>query len=118
MLFALVLSGIGLVIAAFTPRRGIGVGVIVAVLVLLTGVVGVVQGIAMDEGLRTLSEYVGVLAPISLVDGVQVWLFDAEPSSAVGPPGTVGGLVYLAAALGVICACFGVLLLRFRKVLS
>jgi len=30
----------------------------------------------------------------------------------------VGGLVYLAAALGVICACFGVLLLRFRKVLS
>lgn len=118
MLFALVLSGIGLVIAAFTPRRGIGVGVIVAVLVLLTGVVGVVQGIAMDEGLRTLSEYVGVLAPISLVDGVQVWLFDAEPSSVVGPPGTVGGLVYLAAALGVICACFGVLLLRFRKVLS
>lgn len=118
LLFALVLSGIGLVIAALTPRRGIGVGVIVTVLVLLTGVVGVVQGIAMEAGQVTLSGYAGLFAPISLVDGVQVWLFDAETSSVVGPPGTVGGLVYLAVTLAVIAACFGALLLRYRKVLS
>jgi ABC-2 type transport system permease protein len=118
LLFALVLSGLGLVIAALTPRRGIGVGVIVAVLVLLTGVAGIVQGLAMEAGQRTLAGYAGLFAPISLVDGVQVWLFDAETSSAAGPPGTVGGLVYLATTLAVIAACYGALLLRYRKVLS
>ena len=114
-LFALVLSGFALVIAAFTPRRGIGVAAIVTVLLVLTAVVGVVQGIAAETGHHDLAGYVGVLAPFSLVDGVQVWLFDAEPSAAFRPPGTLGGVAHLVATIATIAACFGILALRYRK---
>jgi ABC-2 type transport system permease protein len=117
-LFALVLSGIALVIAALTPRRGIGVGVIVAALVLLTGVVGTVQEIATQQGHGTLAEYLGMVGPFSLVDGVQVWLFHAEPVSGVALHGNLVGTAHTVAVLGLIAGCFGVLLLRYRKVLS
>ena len=47
---ALVLAGIGLVIAAFTPRRGLGVAAVIAVLLVLAGVQGAVQAIAVEQG--------------------------------------------------------------------
>lgn len=114
-LFALVLSGIALVIAATTPRRGVGVGVIVAVLVVFSGLAGVIQEIALENQQQTLAGYAGLVGPFSLVDGVQVWLLHAEPSFPAGPPGTLGGLVYLATALAVVAGCYGILLLRYRK---
>jgi ABC-2 type transport system permease protein len=117
-LFALVLAGTGLAIAAFTPRRGIGAGVIVTVLVVLTGVAGTLQGLAIDAGRATLAGYAGLTGPFTLVDGVQAWLLHAEPPSPAGPPGTGGGLVFLAATLAVVAGCYGVLLLRYRKAMS
>ena len=54
-LTALVLAGIGLVIAAVTPRRGLGVAAIIAVLAVLAGVQGAVQGIADRRERRTRS---------------------------------------------------------------
>jgi ABC-2 type transport system permease protein len=118
VLFALVLSGIALVIAALTPRRGIGVGVIVATLVVVTGVVGTVQEIATQQGHGTLAEYLGIAGPFTLVDGVQEWLFHAEAAAGVVLHGNLVGAAHLVAALGVIAGCFGALLLRYRKVLS
>jgi ABC-2 type transport system permease protein len=112
-LFALVLSGIGLVIAATTPRRGVGVGVIVTALVVLSVVAGVVQEIALENQQQTLAGYAGLIGPFSLVDGVQVWLLHAEPSLAAHRHH--GGLVYLATTLAVIAGCYGILLLRYRK---
>ncbi len=117
-LYALVLAGIGCVIAAFTPRRGLGAGVIVTVLVVLSGVVGVLQGLAGETGHSELAGYAGLLSPFSLVDGVQVRLLHAETSWQYPPPGTVGGLVFLVTLVAVIAACYGVLLLRYRKAIS
>jgi ABC-2 type transport system permease protein len=116
VLFALVLAGVGLVIAAFTPRRGIGVAAVVAVLVVAAGVAATLQGIARDQGNNTLAGYAGLISPFSLVDGVQVWAFGSEPASQQAPAGTTGGLVFLAVALAFIAGCFGLLLLRYRKV--
>jgi ABC-2 type transport system permease protein len=114
--FAVVLAAIGLVIAAFTPRRGLGVAAIVTVLLVLAGVGGIVAGIADEEGNDTVAGWAGLISPFSLVDGVQVWALGAETSTVEGPPGTAGGMVFAAAAVAIVAACYGLLLLRYRRV--
>jgi ABC-2 type transport system permease protein len=116
VLFALVLSGIGLLIASITPKRGFGVAAVITVLMLLGGVSAALQAITLDNDKPKLAGYLGAIDPSSLVDGVQVWLFNAEPSSQAGPPGTVGGVVFLVLTLVVIFGCYGLLLLRYRRV--
>lgn len=116
VLFALVIAGIGLVIAAVTPRRGLGVAAVVAVLVLLGGVSAAVQGIAQEEGQQELSGWAGLISPFSLVDGVQVWLLRSDVGTVSGPPGTTGGIVFTVAAVGLMLASYLLLLLRYRKV--
>jgi ABC-2 type transport system permease protein len=116
LLVALVLAGIGLVIAAVTPRRGLGVAAIIAVLAILAGVQGAVQAIAVDQKQDAVAGYVGLLSPFTLVDGVQHALLGADTVLPEGPPGTIGALVFLAATVLVVGGCFGVLVLRYRKV--
>jgi ABC-2 type transport system permease protein len=115
-LTALVLAGIGLVIAAVTPRRGLGVAAIIAVLAVLAGVQGAVQGIADHENQDTFAGYAGLFSPFTLVHGVQSSLLGAENELPAGPPGALGGVVFLAVVVGVVAACFGALLLRYRRV--
>ncbi|MGZ4592969.1 MAG: ABC transporter permease [Actinomycetes bacterium] len=116
LLVALVLAGIGLVIAAVTPRRGLGVAGIIAVLAILAGVQGAVQAIAVDQKQDAVAGYAGLLSPFTLVDGVQHALLGADTVLPEGPPGTIGALVFLAATVLVVGGCFGVLVLRYRKV--
>lgn len=116
LLVSLVLAGIGLVIAAVTPRRGLGVAAIVTVLVVLAGVQGAVQGIADEQNEDTVAGYAGLLSPFTLVDGVQSALLGAETVLPAQPPGTTGAIVFLLATLAVVGGCFGALLLRYRKV--
>jgi ABC-2 type transport system permease protein len=115
-LYSLVLAGVGLVIAALTPRRGLGVAAIVAYLVVAGGVSAIISGIAQEQGNDTIAGYAGLLSPAALVDGVQVWAFGSETAVVEGPPGTTGGIVFLLVSLGVIAGCYGLLLARYRKV--
>jgi ABC-2 type transport system permease protein len=127
VLFAVVLASIGLVIAAFTPRRGLGVAAIVAVLLVLAGVAGTVHNIAQNQGSHevvngvvqdpsTLAGYAGLISPFTLVDGVQTWALGAKTSTDITPPGTTGGIVYVLVTIALIAACYGLLVLRYRKV--
>jgi ABC-2 type transport system permease protein len=116
VLLALVLAGIGLVVASLTPRRGFGVAAIIVVLLVLSLVGGILQGLTLDAGHRAAAGYFGLVSPFVLVDGVQVWLFGAKPSSPAGPPGALGGAVFLAVSLAVTAGCYGVLQLRYRRV--
>ena len=50
LLYALVIAGIGLLVAAMTPRRGLGVAAVISVLLILSGVQLAVLGIA--DGVR------------------------------------------------------------------
>lgn len=115
-LFALVLASVGLLIAALTPRRGMGVAAIVAVLVVAGGVSAVVQGIAKDQGHETVAGWAGLISPVGVVDGVQVWAFNASTSIVVGPPGRLGGPVFALAALAIVVGCYLLLLHRYRRV--
>ncbi len=116
VLFALVLAGIGLVIASLTPRRGFGIAAIIVVLLVLGLVGGILQGLTFDAGHHSAAGYFGLVSPFVLVDGVQVWVFGARPSSPAGPPGTLGGVIFLAVSLAVVAGCYAVLQLRYRRV--
>jgi ABC-2 type transport system permease protein len=113
-LLSLILGGIGLVIAAITPRRGLAVAAIIAVLLVLAGVQGILQGIAEAEGVDAAA-YFGLLSPFTLVQGVQASLLGGS-SPVQSPSGTLGTLVFSAVALIAIGLCFVLLLWRYRSV--
>ena len=113
-LLSLILAGIGLVIAAITPRRGLAVAAVVAVLVVLAGVQAVVQEIAHEEGAGESAAYLSLLSPYTIIDGVQSSVFGAASPLPV-PPGA-GAMVFAAVALLIIAGSFGALLLRYRSV--
>jgi ABC-2 type transport system permease protein len=128
VLFAVVLAAISLVIAAFTPRRGLGVAAVVAVLLVLAGVAETVRSIAENQGgghtvvngvvqdPSALTGYAGLISPFTLVDGVQTWAFRAKSTIDTPPPGTTGGIVFVLVLIAIVAGCFGLLSLRYRRV--
>ncbi len=116
-LFAVVLSSVSLLIASFTGRRGFGIAAIITVLTLSYAVVSALQGFVGFAGEdMTTAGWLGLLSPMSLVDGVQVWAFGAEPSTPAGPPSDAAGAAFLVVTILVIAACYALLVRRYRKV--
>jgi len=115
VLFALVLAAIGMVVAAFTPRRGFGVAAVIAVYSLSAGFVLIVQGLAEAHTNFALAGWMGLCTPFNLVDIVQVRLLGAEPSAVAVAPGVLGGLVALLLCGVLVAGSIPVLYRRFRK---
>ncbi|WP_019055077.1 ABC transporter permease subunit [Streptomyces prunicolor] len=116
-LLSLLFAGIGLVIAAVTPRRGFGIAAIIAVLTISSGAVSTLQAIADAQNSTNAIPWIGLFSPVTLIDGLQSAFLGA--SSAF--PGGVGpshaeGVVYILAVLGLIAATYGLLIRRYRKV--
>lgn len=116
LLVSLTLAGIGLVIAAVTPRRGLGVAAVITVLLVLSGVQEAAQELALAQGATVLAGYMGLLSPFTLADGVQDRLLGADSVLSAGPPGTAGGVVFLLVNVLVVAGCYAALLLRYRKI--
>jgi ABC-2 type transport system permease protein len=114
VLISLMLGGIGLVIAAITPRRGFAVAAIITVLLVLAGVQGILQEIATAEGLD-IAPYLGLVSPLTLVMGVQNSLLGAA-SPLPSPPGATGALAFSAATLLIVVGSYAILQLRYRSV--
>ncbi|MEW1830588.1 ABC transporter permease [Streptomyces sp. NPDC088196] len=117
ILLSLLFSGIGLVIAAITPRRGFGIAAIIAVLTISSGAVSTLQAIADAQNSTNAIPWIGLFSPVTLIGGLQSAFLGA--SSAF--PGGVGpshaqGVVYVLAVLGLIAATYGLLIRRYRKV--
>ncbi|MGQ0631338.1 MAG: ABC transporter permease [Sporichthyaceae bacterium] len=113
---ALLIAGVALVIAAVTPRRGIGVAAIIVTLLVLEGIQGAMAGIAEEEGAQSLSAYASLISPYSLAHGVQSSLLGGPNAQPVAPPGAFGGAVFTVVALAVVATCFALLWARYRKV--
>ena len=114
-LHALVLAGIGLVIAAMTPRRGLGVAAVVGVLLVLSGLQATVMALADQYGNKTFTGYTGLISPFTLVDGVVAGVFGADSSIGQGPPGVLGPAIFVAVVVLLVAGCYGVLVARYRK---
>lgn len=117
-LHAVVLAGIGLVVAALTPRRGLGVAAVVGVLLVLSGLQATVMALASGLGDDTFAGYTGLISPFTLVDGVVSGVLGADSSIAEGPPGAVGAAVFTGVAAVLVAGCYVALVARYRKALS
>ena len=112
---AAMVAGVGLAIASVTPRRGIGVGAIVAVLIVLWGVEGAVQGVLQSQGHADAARWAVLVSPGATADGVTAWLFGTKPASGLAPT-TASGLVCLATAIVLAAGAYAFLRLRYRRV--
>ncbi|HYJ67415.1 MAG TPA: ABC transporter permease [Nocardioidaceae bacterium] len=115
-ILSVVLACIAGVVSAWTTRRGFAIAAIITTLVMSYSVVATIQGIANEQGNTEVAGYAGLFTPFTLVDGIQVALFNTEASTSEGPPGATGGLVFAAVAVALVAVCLLVLLRRFRKV--
>ncbi|MCX5387630.1 ABC transporter permease subunit [Streptomyces sp. NBC_00083] len=116
-LLSLLFAGLGLVIAALTPRRGFGVAAVIAVLTVSYGAVSAVQAIAFNQGSPGAVQWIGLFSPMTLIDGVQTAFLGAS-SNFPGQqgPGSGTGVVYLLVVLALIYGSYAVLTRRYRKV--
>jgi ABC-2 type transport system permease protein len=115
-LLAALLAGLACLVSAVTTRRGLAVAAVIVVLLVSYTVVSSAQGIATETGNDTVAELAGLFSPYTLVNGVQVWLFDAPVSTPAPPTGTASGLLFCVVAVVAIAACVAALLLRYRRV--
>ncbi|MEU8757762.1 ABC transporter permease [Streptomyces sp. NPDC048659] len=118
-LLSLLFGGIGLVMAALTPRRGFGVAAVIAALVISYGAVSTLQGIAYGTDNVGAVKWIGLFSPLTLIGGVQDAFLGAPtaaPGGEAAAPGTAVGVVYLLVVLALIAGSYGVLMRRYRKV--
>lgn len=116
LLLAALLAGLAALVSAVTTRRGLAVAAVIVVLLVSYTVVSSTQGIATEAGNDTVAELAGLFSPYTLVDGVQVWLFDAPASSPAPPSGTATGLLYCVVTVVAIAASVAAMLFRYRRV--
>ena len=110
LLWALVFTGIGLLVASLTGKRAFAAGGIVAVFLMTTPIVGVMSILPSS----TAQHLAGLTSPMSLINGVGQWLLDGGDGLNIGSFGPVYGIE----AVTVILACLLLLLARYRKVAS
>jgi ABC-2 type transport system permease protein len=91
---AAVFAAIALPLASLTGRRMFGTGLIIGVFLITAPVSGLLR--ALDQG--ALGRLAGLLDPVSLVNGVDRWLFN-EGLFETGQYGAAYGLVAVAVAM-------------------
>jgi ABC-2 type transport system permease protein len=117
-MYAVLFATLALLVASLAGRRAVAAAMIVALFIVTTPVLGVMMGLAysgsvdgeLTGGRLQLSQLAPLVSPMTLVDGVSQWWFEAKP--IVGQYGPLYGLV----TLGLIVVAAVLLLLRYRKV--
>ncbi len=118
LLLAACLSGPAAVVSALTTRRGLAVASVIVVLLLSYTTVAIVQGIAQESQHEMVGQVAGIFSPYTLVDGVQVFLFDAPAATATPPTGTGLGLLYVGVVVLTVFGSVAAMLRRYREVAS
>lgn len=122
-LVAILFSAISLVIAAFTPRRGLGIAAIVATLLILGGLSVVLSELigwgsgGPGTGNETLAAYLAAVDPMVMVNGIAVaWLGSPGMQGIFTVPGAGPGFVFAGMYLVLASLCTALLLRRYSKV--
>ncbi|MCX4824295.1 ABC transporter permease [Streptomyces sp. NBC_01142] len=116
-LLSVLFGGLGLVMAALTPRRGFGVAAVIATLTITYGAVSTVQAIAYETGSTGVIQWFGLFSPVTLIDGVQTAFLGATSAFPGSQgPGAGAGVVYLLVVLALVAGSYAVLMRRYRKV--
>lgn len=116
VLLATCLSCLAALVSALTIRRGLAVAAVIVVLLVSYTVVSIIQGISTESGNETVGEVAGLFAPYTLVNGVQVFLFDSPAATPTPPTGDTMGIVYLIATGLTVLGAVAAMLARYRRV--
>ena len=113
VLLALMLTGIGGLIASISVRRGFAVVATIAVLLLGNGVVTAIQGISDEQDRTRVGEVAGLFSPYSLYRGATSALTDEQ--FLTPPTGGAMTAAYFVVMVALALACLGALVVRYRR---
>jgi ABC-2 type transport system permease protein len=116
LLLAACLAWLASLVAALTLRRGLAVAAVIIVLLVSYTVVSIIQGISLDTGHESVGEVAGLFSPYTLINGLQVFLFDSQQATPTPPTSTGMGLAYVAATALVVVGTVAAMLARYRKI--
>jgi len=116
LLLAVLLAALGLAVAAFTPRRGLGVAAIITILLVVSGISFALSGIAESRDRSELADLAGALDPFRLVDGLTAKILGVDPAIGELTPTTGGQVAIFALVYAVVVGACGLALVRrYRK---
>ncbi|GAT66440.1 membrane protein [Planomonospora sphaerica] len=117
--YAVLLACVGVAVASFTPRRGLGVAAVIALYLLASGVSTVVAAVMESVNDYDAAAWAWLINPFFLVDAaVQVGIFGAEPSAPGSYPTGIGVAAAITIMLGLIALSVTALVIRYRKAAS
>ncbi|GIH75855.1 ABC transporter permease [Planobispora longispora] len=115
---AVLLAALGVAIASFTPRRGLGVAAVIAFYLLSSGVSGALVGMMESVGDDAAAAWAWLISPFFVVDAaIHVGVFGLDPA-ADSYPGGFGVAAAILIMLGLIALSVTALILRYRKAAS
>jgi ABC-2 type transport system permease protein len=109
---AFVLGGISLAAAALTPRRAYATAGIIAIFIIPPIVIAVAQEVARGA----VAQYVVLIGPAQVLDGVNAFLFGRPPGDEMVQFARLPGPVYVATAVVMAAASIAVVLRRYQKI--
>ena len=115
-LYSLLYSGIALVVASLTPRRGFGVAGIIMLLLISGAIATIIYFVINRHDQSAAAYWANAISPSGLVDSTVTWLFKLPTSGATGVPSDLGGFVFLAELVALPAAAYGLLVQRYRKI--
>jgi ABC-2 type transport system permease protein len=113
VLLALMLTGIGGLIASVSIRRGFAVVATIAVLLMGNGVISAIQAISEEEGESRVGEVAGLFSPYPLYRGGMSAITDELVLTP--PTGTAMSVAYFAMMVLLAVAMLAGIVLRYRK---
>ncbi|TWE09193.1 ABC transporter permease [Rudaeicoccus suwonensis] len=119
LVLALVLASFSGLVAALTTRAGLAVAAIIVGLLLTSGIVTSLLGLACTNHQSTLGYLAAMFTPFTVVAELISGLFhQPTPTSSLQHPSAGWTIGFVVAALVWVCACATALLLRIRKAAS
>lgn len=110
---AALLGGVGLAASAFTVRRAIAAGTVIAVFLLSSGIVSLlVVRVSLDGPLAL----VALLDPFALLDGASAFLFGSEPRTQTVLRSDLPLEAFALGAVLVSLAALALVIVRYRRV--
>jgi ABC-2 type transport system permease protein len=109
LMIALYFSSIGLVVAAFTNRKGIASAIIVGLVIFLNIFSGALYS-AIDSGVR---DYIVLISPFALLAAINDWLFAGSSGERMVENSDLPPVLYVGAILAVTAIACAVMYRRY-----
>ena len=116
VLLSLLLAPFGLLVAALTPRRGMGTAAIITVLLVAAGGHVFLTAVGMDIGNDSLATWSRLLSPFALADGIVSGVLDGMNVFPEPPIGVAECAAFVGVYVALVAGTTALLFARLRRV--